>query len=671
MKLILLADNDRDFLDTRAEFLESEGYRVLKALSPDEARRLMDEVHVHLAVLDLRLVDDDDEKDISGLTLAKEPAYRHVPKIMLTGFPSYQAVRETMGPALDGLPPAVDFLAKKEGPEALIEALERAFAEHVRINWDLKIRWGQQNELLPSHLVSLIAPGPPRKRLPNQAGELEDLFRKLFYEYTQLTLGRILTRREGWVLLTAFAYPPQGSKEPFVVACGQTARVQAERERYSSSVPHKAGDGATSLAQHAEMAHFGATTYRLGGCTVEEVTTLGEFYHRRSADVVLAAIKDLFHITLRLWYGEGAEEQDRPIEDFFWEWLEPDEGALTQAELEERVQSISRAALAAGIRGLSCLPHGLTFRSAEGAEASYPNPTPYLCRQERLATSPPTLCGTTHGRLDGMSVLVDRSGRTWIVDFGRTGWGPLIRDFASLETSVKFDMLKGADAAERHELERHLLAVRRLGEEIDTKGVKSEVAKALRVIGQIRSQAADVVGPRMEPYLVGLLFCAVERLLGYQPELKYLKEEITVFTHALLSMGMICQRLAAWEEPLQHLPPQATHSLWVDESNQEVWVEGRRVTLTSQRFRLLKYLYDHANQLCRRSDVAKHVFDMDYSDLHPAERKRMQKDTINSAILRLRESIEPNPRHPKYIRTVYGAGYKLVLGDTQQDGDKT
>jgi DNA-binding response OmpR family regulator len=34
--------------------------------------------------------------------------------------------------------------------------------------------------------------------------------------------------------------------------------------------------------------------------------------------------------------------------------------------------------------------------------------------------------------------------------------------------------------------------------------------------------------------------------------------------------------------------------------------------------------------------------------------------TIDVHILKLRRKLEPNPRHPRYIKTVYGAGYKLM-----------
>ena len=73
---ILMADNDSDFLNVRAEYLEQNGYRVLRAATPEQARRLLSEEHLHLAVLDVRLVDDDDEKDASGLLLAEDDLFR-------------------------------------------------------------------------------------------------------------------------------------------------------------------------------------------------------------------------------------------------------------------------------------------------------------------------------------------------------------------------------------------------------------------------------------------------------------------------------------------------------------------------------------------------------------------------------------------------------------------
>lgn len=53
--IILFADNDRDFRETRTAFLEREGYKVLPAANPTEARRSLEQDGVDLAILDIRL----------------------------------------------------------------------------------------------------------------------------------------------------------------------------------------------------------------------------------------------------------------------------------------------------------------------------------------------------------------------------------------------------------------------------------------------------------------------------------------------------------------------------------------------------------------------------------------------------------------------------------------
>ena len=119
---ILFADNDSDFLATRREFLEREGYTVVAATSPNDARDKLASENPDLATLDIRLVNDDDEKNNSGLELAKEIS-RSVPVLLLTGWPSVEYARQVLKPQFDGLPAAYDFIAKRDGPEAMLTAV--------------------------------------------------------------------------------------------------------------------------------------------------------------------------------------------------------------------------------------------------------------------------------------------------------------------------------------------------------------------------------------------------------------------------------------------------------------------------------------------------------------------------------------------------------------------
>lgn len=125
---IVFVENNRDFLLTTKEFLEAVGLEVIPATSPEEARAVLSRTDIDLAILDIRLEDDDDEKDVTGLLLAAEDTFLSVPKIILTAFPVAEYVRIALSKVGGTLPLAVDFVAKQEGAEALLASLTKALA---------------------------------------------------------------------------------------------------------------------------------------------------------------------------------------------------------------------------------------------------------------------------------------------------------------------------------------------------------------------------------------------------------------------------------------------------------------------------------------------------------------------------------------------------------------
>ncbi len=121
-KIVLMADNLRQFLDERREFLERAGHTVITADNPIDAEKILGRGAVDLAILDIRLVDDDDPEDTSGLELARKFGPT-IPIIMLTGYPTWENVKAALGRDLNGLSPAVDFLSKQESPGLMIDAV--------------------------------------------------------------------------------------------------------------------------------------------------------------------------------------------------------------------------------------------------------------------------------------------------------------------------------------------------------------------------------------------------------------------------------------------------------------------------------------------------------------------------------------------------------------------
>jgi response regulator RpfG family c-di-GMP phosphodiesterase len=124
---VLIVDNDRQFLSSYKEFLEIEGFSVITAHNAAEARKALNGNDVDLAILDIRLANDDDEEDVSGLALAKAPAYHSIPKIILTAFPTPTITMEALKQETGSMSPnIVDFLSKSDGPDAMIASVKHA-----------------------------------------------------------------------------------------------------------------------------------------------------------------------------------------------------------------------------------------------------------------------------------------------------------------------------------------------------------------------------------------------------------------------------------------------------------------------------------------------------------------------------------------------------------------
>jgi predicted nucleotide-binding protein len=127
---ILLADNKKNFLKFWSGVLRRDGFEVTEAGSYSKAKELLDKTTFDMAVLDLRLKDDLDENDLSGLQLAEEYGGESLPIIIFTAKPTIKAARRAL--EKDGRSsPAVAFVEKEDGQEALLKAVRKAFVPRI------------------------------------------------------------------------------------------------------------------------------------------------------------------------------------------------------------------------------------------------------------------------------------------------------------------------------------------------------------------------------------------------------------------------------------------------------------------------------------------------------------------------------------------------------------
>ncbi len=78
--------------------------------------------------------------------------------------------------------------------------------------------------------------------------------------------------------------------------------------------------------------------------------------------------------------------------------------------------------------------------------------------------------------------------------------------------------------------------------------------------------------------------------------------------------------------------------------------EGNHVPMSSLEFDLLKALAEHPNQALSRE----RILNLNRRDWDPFDR------SVDLRIMRLRKKVEPDPEHPRYIRTVRNEGYLFV-----------
>ena len=89
--------------------------------------------------------------------------------------------------------------------------------------------------------------------------------------------------------------------------------------------------------------------------------------------------------------------------------------------------------------------------------------------------------------------------------------------------------------------------------------------------------------------------------------------------------------------------------LEMDLRSREVHVDGREVVLTALEFELLAFLMLHPHQAFRREQVLERVWGYTFGDT----------STVTVHVRRIREKIEPDPSTPRFIKTVWGVGYKF------------
>jgi DNA-binding response OmpR family regulator len=631
---LLLVDNDPVFIETCAEYLESAGFKVYTAASPAEAREKLESLWLHLAVVDVRLTNEIDPNDTSGLLLAQDMACV-LPTLILTRYRDNDAMYRILKFQDDGRQRVMDYIDKRRELPELLQAIQNILKLEKSINTKLKIDWKTCDRF---GLISLMEPGLEPGSLADRSEELEGLFRKIFQQ-DSIRIQRMLWNSPGCAALVVFAFDDISAPESFLVTCGQKARIEVEAQNFAEFSPKGNTEAGTALINKASTIHFAANVYALTGNDLEEGNNLADLYRTGMDKIFHTALENLFHQRLRAWH------QGKRI------LLKPQSSGHPLVGL---VKSISEEDFTGRVEGISELTStvGLEMKRAAGRllvrpalhGCSYPDPLPSIQKWASSAMS--DLVIKVPGNINGENVLADNNGQAWLTHFGEAGLAPAGWNYANLETAIRFDWLDMTDLNRRFELELCLLNSDFTNP--DTRDLDPACRKAAHAISLLRKLYVQDPDHSIQSYQ-GLLFLqTTQRLLAFDPAAPLISVEIARMGHILLSLAMIAAGLDTLEEKAGE---SISMELKLKDPDARVFQIGaREVHLSSQPFNLLHYLYKNADRICKHEELVENVLEGKYDDAY-----------LHALIGRIRKALGEDADHPNYLFTIPGVGYRLTL----------
>ena len=92
-----------------------------------------------------------------------------------------------------------------------------------------------------------------------------------------------------------------------------------------------------------------------------------------------------------------------------------------------------------------------------------------------------------------------------------------------------------------------------------------------------------------------------------------------------------------------------TDSLSLDINTHKLISDGEQISLKAMEYKLLKYLLENRGRVVTKDELLRDVWDDEF----------IGEGTLAVHIRHLREKIEPDPKNPDIIKTVWGVGYMI------------
>lgn len=513
---ILIIDNDERVGIYLREILEARQYVV--HVVQDRDKNLIEAAseqapifRPHVAIIDLRLLDDYSD-DRTGLDLLGR--LRSARCILHSNYLTPEVLRTAQRKY-----PGVDWADKHE-PAMLLSAVEEA-ARQMSVYFKAGvIRWPPSWDLNQS-----LPPLIPVSDTISAQSIAEDVIVQLFPATHTLKPEAVngaiaglhsIVRGRTFV---AKVYPDH--LEPQILKISRVQGTQGERARYTQFVEHQLiGLFSTRLVNSIEFWDLGGAVYSFMGSSRQMLPTFATFYTTQiDSEAILKPLRHFFTIVWRKHYDENQ--------------------ALQHASLFQAYDAIFSLQTKLDKLDLQVMQH---WAAQLGIEP--PDPRQWAQQYGQESTIYGARQAVTHGDLHSENLFVDRE-HAWVIDFERTGPGPILRDFVELEIDIVTRLAPMAEIdlatfykltlvlAEPSEpaapfLLAHLVAG------------NQEAIKAIKVVAGLRALAQTVTRyVDHREYMWGLLFDAL-----YVASVASISQEQR--ERALLFSSILCKKLWNW-----------------------------------------------------------------------------------------------------------------------------
>ena len=88
----------------------------------------------------------------------------------------------------------------------------------------------------------------------------------------------------------------------------------------------------------------------------------------------------------------------------------------------------------------------------------------------------------------------------------------------------------------------------------------------------------------------------------------------------------------------------------LNEESREVYLDGQEISLTPKEYEMLRLFMEHPGKVFSPMEIYRYVW---------KEEAIGSESTVSVYIRHLREKVEINPAEPRYIKVVWGQGYKM------------